>query len=280
MNLQSHSGTIMALSICNTWCVMNHKTSTTLCGCIPLKTSDAWKTLRGRVCVCVFAGICRPSEPLPLWRQSKDRWSVSEFTQGEKSHCRAWRCSSLWISHPDCSLAAAPAWSEVSATGPYFSSRCPLCRGCAGEYILSRSLGSGISRSDPVWEPDAPLWRSFRSSPIPWPGKCFVRGGRACPTRARPALAAGCPDWHRPGRSARPPPPHARPATGLGSWMCRGNQLHTGASAGEGDLKGEAQHDTEERRESKACIQRPESEYSIKHIYDSFYFIRVQCLLI
>ena len=94
------------------------------------------------------------------------------------------------LSHPDCSLALVRAWRVASAPCPYSSSRCPLCKACAGEYILSLSLGSGTSRSDPASEPAAPPWRSSHSSSTPSQGKCFAGGGRACPTRAQSARAA------------------------------------------------------------------------------------------
>lgn len=211
-----------------------------------------WLDNTFRLNVCFFSDVCRLYKRLPLCSPAEANRVSSPWREALMCKwilpCSAQSCSSRSISHPDSSLAAVPVWWAASAPCPYFSSRCPLCKGCAGEYILSQSPGSGISRSDLVSEPVAPLWRSSHSSPTPWPGKCFVGGGRACPTRARPARAAACLGWHRRDRNAQQPPPHVHPATSLEPWTCRENRLHRGASAEERCLRGEAEHCTEVRR--------------------------------
>lgn len=224
----------MRLSICNTWCVWFKKHHSTA---KMLPSENKWcleNTFRpSGVSLQTYAGCASLYQTAV---PEEKPWSVIEFTlQGflYSTQC----CSLPSINHPDSSQAVVPVWWAASAPCPHFSSRCPLCRGCAGEYILSQSLGSGISHSGPVSEPDEPRWRSSHSSPIPLPGRCFDGGERACPTHERLARAEARLDWRKRGQTARPPPPHGRPATGQGSWRCRENQLHTGASAGDKDLR-------------------------------------------
>lgn len=225
----------MRLSICNTPCVWlkRHR-----------GTENKWCLENTFRPTCVSLQVVRNSitlqssgsqQSLQSLKRSTDLWVKSHF----EGPCSAQRCSGPPISHP------GSVWRAASAPCPHFSSRCPPCRGCAGEYILSQSLGSGISHSGPVSEPGVPRWRSSHSSPIPSRGKYSDGGARAFPTRARLARARAPLGWRRRGRNVRPPPPRGRPATGQGSWKCRGNQLHTGASTGDRGLMGEEEEDGE-----------------------------------
>lgn len=242
-NVHSHCSTKMRLRICNTscgWFKRHHSTVQML----PCENKWCLENTLG-VSLQMFPGCANLYHTAVQWKVTEltvpeeKHWSVNEFTlQGLP--CTAQCCSLPSISHPDSSQAAVPVWWAASALCPYSSSRCPLCRGCAGVYILSLSLGSGISRSAPVSEPGGPRWRSSHSSPIPSPGRCFDGCARACRTRARLARAEGPLGWCRLGQTGRPPPPRGRPATGRGPRKCRGNQLHIGASAGDSGLRGEA----------------------------------------
>lgn len=221
---------------------MIQKTTTTLCKMIPTENkrrleNTFWCQL---VFPCSLLQVVLQNsgrqQSFQSLKRITDLWA--EFTLG-RLPCSAPCCSLPPISHPDSSQALVPVWWAASATCPYSSSHCPRCRGCAGEYNLSQSPGSGISRSAPVSGPGGLRSRSSRSAPTPSPGRCSDGSARACPNRARLARAEAPLGWRRRGQSVRRPPPRDRRATGRGPRKCRGNQLHTGASAGGAGLRGE-----------------------------------------
>lgn len=193
----------MRLRICNFWC-----------GWFKIKhfLLEQVKTYLGyELFLCCRLQIEQTLSLAGVYR-SEQSFSVSESSLSGSSVT-----SRPFLSRPNSLQAVVLVWWVASELCPHFSSHCPPCRGCAGEYNLTQSLGSSISHSSPVLKPSEPRWRSFHSSPIPSPEKCFDCGGKGCLTRAQPAQVEAHLDWRKRDQNARQPLPHGHLATDLGS---------------------------------------------------------------